>query len=194
MGLSPEFVLKIILAGFLGSIVGIERARSGQSAGVRTNMMIAVASCLFTWLGIDVFSRLSGGSQDTARLAAQVVSGVGFLGAGTMLQTKNKIRGLTTAATIWLVAAIGMTVGVGEYWSAVFVTGFALVALVLLAPISENIKDTAGVRYKQRQEHARHVHDRDEEKRKRMEALMLWLELKKDIDEHHDESVTVDDD
>jgi uncharacterized membrane protein YhiD involved in acid resistance len=150
---------------------------------------------LFTWLGVDVFTKLSSGSQDTARIAAQVVSGVGFLGAGTMLQTKNKIRGLTTAATIWLVAAIGMTVGVGEYGSAIFVTGFALVALILLAPISENIKDTAGVRYKQRKEHAKHIHDRDEEKRKRMEALMLWLELKKDIDDHqHEEDVMVEDD
>lgn len=192
MGLSPEFMLRIILAGVLGSIVGIERARSGQSAGVRTNMMIAVASCMFTWLGVEVFSRHSNGPQDTARIAAQVVSGVGFLGAGTMLQTKNKIRGLTTAATIWLVAAVGMSVGVGEYWSAVFVTVFALVALVILAPISENIKETAVERYKERKEYEKHTHDTEVEKRKRMEALMLYLELKKDVDQ--DEDVTIDDD
>ena len=192
MGLSPEFVLKIILAGALGSIVGIERARSGQSAGVRTNMMIAVASCMFTWLGVEVFSKHSAAPQDTARIAAQVVSGVGFLGAGTMLQSKNKIRGLTTAATIWLVAAIGMTVGVGEYWSAVFVTVFALVTLVLLAPISESIKETSVERYKVRKEHEKHTHETAEDKRRRMEALMLYLELKKD-ENQEEEDVTVED-
>jgi putative Mg2+ transporter-C (MgtC) family protein len=191
MGLSLEFMFKIILASVLGSIVGIERARSGQSAGVRTNMMIALASCMFTWLGVEVFTQHSQTPQDTARIAAQVVSGVGFLGAGTMLQTKNKIRGLTTAATIWLVAAIGMTVGVGEYWSAVFVTIFALIALVILAPVSESIKETAGERFKERKEYAKHTHDTEVEKRKRMEALMLWLELKKDADQDRD--VTVED-
>jgi len=186
MTLSPEFILKIILAGGLGAVVGLERARSGQSAGVRTNVMIAVASCLFTWLGIEVFSKLSESPQDTARIAAQVVSGVGFLGAGTMLQSKNKIRGLTTAATIWLVAAVGMTVGVGEYWSAVFVTVVALIALVILAPISEQIKETATERYKERKEHEKHLHESEEDKRKRLEALMLWLDLKKDEDEEED--------
>lgn len=191
MTLSSEFVLRIILAGVLGSIVGIERARSGQSAGVRTNLMIAVASCLFTWLGAEIFNQQSSGPQDSARLAAQVVSGVGFLGAGTMLQTKNKIRGLTTAATIWMVAAIGMTVGIGEYWSAVFVTVFALIALILLAPVSDQIQRTAVNRYKERQEHQKHLHETQEQKRKRMEALMLYLELKKEMEEDGD--VTVDD-
>jgi putative Mg2+ transporter-C (MgtC) family protein len=191
MALSPEFVLRIMLAGALGSIVGIERARSGQSAGVRTNLMIAVASCLFTWLGSEIFNKHSTGPQDSARLAAQVVSGVGFLGAGTMLQTKNKIRGLTTAATIWLVAAIGMTVGVGEYWSAVFVTGFALIALVLLAPVSGHLQQTAVERYKERKEYEKHLHESHEEKRKRMEAYMLWLELRNT--DHDDEDITVDD-
>ena len=191
MILSPEFILKIILSAILGSIVGIERARSGQSAGVRTNLMIAVASCMFTWLGVEVFSKLSQSPQDTARISAQVVSGVGFLGAGTMLQSKNKIRGLTTAATIWLVAAIGMTVGVGEYWSAVFVTGFALIALVVLAPVSERIKETSGERYKERKEYQKHQHESHEEKRKRMEALMLYLELKNESEDDHD--VTIDD-
>lgn len=191
MELSPEFMFRIFLASVLGSIVGIERARSGQSAGVRTNMMIALASCMFTWLGVEVFTQQSGAPQDTARIAAQVVSGVGFLGAGTMLQTKNKIRGLTTAATIWLVAAIGMTVGVGEYWSAVFVTIFALIALVILAPVSENIRETAVERYKERKEYEKHTHDTEAEKRKRMEALMLYLELKKNAAQ--DEDVTVED-
>jgi putative Mg2+ transporter-C (MgtC) family protein len=196
MTLSPEFVLRIALSGVLGAIVGLERSRSGQSAGIRTNVMIAVASCLFTWLGVDIFSKFGTAPQDSARIAAQVVSGVGFLGAGTMLQTKNKIRGLTTAATIWLVAAVGMTVGVGEYWSAVFVTFIAVVALILLAPVSTRIKETATERYKERKEYEKHIHETEEERKKRMEALMLWLERRghsEDNDDDEDDDVTIDD-
>ncbi len=195
MELAPEFVLRIILAGVLGAIVGLERARSGQSAGIRTNVMIAISSCLFTWLGIEVFSAFGSGIQDPARIAAMVVSGVGFLGAGTMLQTKNKIRGLTTAATIWLVAAVGMTVGVGEYWSAVFVTFFALIALILLAPWSEQVKTSAELKFTAQKEYQKHLKETDKEKQKRLEAMMLWLELKKDEqdeDEEH-EDVLIED-
>ena len=105
--------------------------------------MIAVASCLFTFLGVEAFPTDSSMPRDSARIAAQIVSGVGFLGAGTMIQTKNKIRGLTTASTIWLVAAVGMTVGVGLYGGAIFVTIFGVVALVLLAPISDRLSQLA---------------------------------------------------
>ncbi len=138
-----SLVPKIILSAVLGAVLGIERARSGQSAGIRTNMMIAVASCLFTFMGAEVFSNEGTGPRDTARVAAQVVTGVGFLGAGTLLQTKNKVRGLTTAATIWLVAAIGVAVGGGLYLGAIFVTVFAVLALIVLAPISNWLQQEA---------------------------------------------------
>ncbi len=163
MTLSSEFVLRIVLSGVLGSVVGIERARSGQSAGVRTNMMIAVASCMFTWLALEIFGKQYNEPQNAGRIAPQVISGVGFLGAGTLQQSKNKIRGLTTAATIWLVAAIGMSVGVGEYWNAIFVTIFALIALVILAPASERIKESAVERYKERKHYEKQLHKSHEE-------------------------------
>ncbi|MDX1521226.1 MAG: MgtC/SapB family protein, partial [Anaerolineae bacterium] len=93
MDLTLRLMARISLAALLGAILGIERSRAGQSAGIRTNMMIAVASCLFTFLGAEAFPMDGPGPRDPARVAAQIVSGVGFLGAGTLLQTKNKIRG-----------------------------------------------------------------------------------------------------
>lgn len=182
MELTLDLMSKIVLSAVLGAILGIERSRAGQSAGVRTNMMIAVASCLFTFLGADVFATEGAGPQDTARVAAQVVSGVGFLGAGTLLQTKNKIRGLTTAATIWLVAAIGMAVGAGLYWGAILVTVFAIIALIVLAPISHHLEEMA----KENQKVLKM-----EQKRKREELKHWWGE--EDDDDDEDKHVTVED-
>jgi putative Mg2+ transporter-C (MgtC) family protein len=105
-------------------------------------MVIAVSSCLFTILSVEAFP-LQGSAQDTARVAAQIVTGVGFLGAGALLQTKSHVRGLTTAATIWLVAALGMAAGAGMYFLAVFTTVLTTVALVILRPISASLERRA---------------------------------------------------
>jgi len=140
---------KITLAALLGSILGLERVWGGHPAGLRTNMMIAVSSCLFTILSIEGFP-LRGSAQDTARVAAQIVTGVGFLGAGALLQTKTHIRGLTTAATIWLVAAIGMAVGAGAYFIAIFTTILSTIMLALLAPISERLETRGEARLRAR--------------------------------------------
>ncbi len=133
---------KIILAAVLGGIVGFEREWHGRPAGLRTNILIAMASCLFTILSVQGFP-LHGASQDTGRVAAQIVSGVGFLGAGALLHNRNKIKGLTTAATVWLVAAVGMTVAVGGYALAIFTTLVATAVLQLLRPVSQQIKEYA---------------------------------------------------
>ena len=186
MDLTLMLISRVTVAAFLGAILGIERSRSGQSAGVRTNLMISIASCLFTFLGAEAF--LVEGSvipRDPARVAAQIVSGVGFLGAGTLLQTKNKIRGLTTAATIWLVAAIGMAAGIGFYGGAIFVTIFAVVALTLLAPVSDYLgSEAAELRKLQKQQ-------LKEEK----EQLKHWWLWRKDDDDDDDDEhkVTVED-
>ncbi len=102
-----------------------------------------IRSCLFTILSIEGFP-LQGAAQDTARVAAQIVTGVGFLGAGAMLQARGNIRGLTTAAGIWLVAAIGMAVGCGAYFLAVFATILSTIWLILLAPVSHRLEQRAG--------------------------------------------------
>jgi len=140
--LNWEMVIKITLAALLGAIVGLERVWGGHPAGLRTNMLIAISSCVFTILSIEGFPR-RGASQDTARVAAQIVTGVGFLGAGALLQAKGHVRGLTTAASIWLVAAIGMAVGTGFYSIAVFTTILSATLLVLLAPASRRLERQA---------------------------------------------------
>jgi putative Mg2+ transporter-C (MgtC) family protein len=191
MEITVDFIWKMILSAGLGAIFGIERAKHGQDAGIRTNMMISLASCLFTYIGVTALSPNPDLPPDT-RIPAQIVIGVGFLGAGTLLQTKNKIRGLTTASTIWLVSAIGMAVGVGMYWGAIFVTVLSTIALILLAPISEGIKETSIEHFEAQKRYEKSKQQSDKAKQKRLEALRLWLELNHDHNdelEHQDDSV-----
>lgn len=132
---------RIVVAGALGAFLGAERRFHGQDAGVRTGSMIAAGSCLFTVLSTTSFG--SAETVDVTRIASQVVTGVGFLGAGTVLKMENRVRGLTTAANIWFTAAIGMTIGVGNYLLGLLVTLFALFALIVLQPISEWLRKSS---------------------------------------------------
>ena len=134
-----EQALQMLVALLLGGIVGLEREWHGRSAGLRTNMIVAMGACLFTILSLTGFP--STGTADPARVAAQIVSGIGFLGAGLILQHKNHVRGLTTAATVWLVAAIGMAVGVKAYFLATVATLLATFVLNMLRPISKELID-----------------------------------------------------
>lgn len=146
---------RVTLAALLGGIIGIEREWRGRPAGFRTNILIAIGACLFTIVSIEGFPLAGSGARDTSRVAAQIVSGVSFLGAGALLQTRNKTKGMTTAATIWLVAAIGMTVGVGAYFLAVFSTLLTAAVLQLLLPVSKLVE----------QEAQEHKHEGKREKR-----------------------------
>jgi putative Mg2+ transporter-C (MgtC) family protein len=146
---------QVTLAALLGGIIGIEREWRGRPAGFRTNILISLGSCLFTILSIEGFP-VKGNAQDTARIAAQIVSGVGFLGAGALLQTRNKTKGMTTAATIWLVAAIGMAVGVKAYFLAVFTTLLTAAVLQLLLPVSKLVEEEGRL-------HKRRAHVDDED-------------------------------
>jgi len=122
-----EILLKVILASVLGGIIGLERELSHKEAGLRTNILIAIGSTLLTVLSI----KISEGSKvaDPGRIASQIVTGIGFLGAGAIIQARFAVHGLTTAATIWTVAAIGIAVGSGFYLFSLLVT--ILVVLVL---------------------------------------------------------------
>ena len=106
-----DFIVKVFLALVLGGIMGLEREYNDKPAGYATNSIICLGAALFTMLSL--YMAEMGG--DPGRIAAQIVSGVGFLGAGAILREGNKISGLTTAAAVWLVAAIGMAVGFGQY-------------------------------------------------------------------------------
>jgi putative Mg2+ transporter-C (MgtC) family protein len=121
-----ELLLQLALAVLLGGVIGLERELSGKPAGLRTNVLISTGATLFTVLSLH----LAGVRGDPARVAAQILPGVGFIGAGTILHTRGAVSGLTSAATIWVVAAIGMAVGSGAYVEGVGTT--ALVIAVLL--------------------------------------------------------------
>ncbi len=126
-------VFKLVLSMVLGVLVGVERKRKGQIAGVRTFALISMGACMAMLLSIyvpQVYLGLKNG--DPGRIAAQVITGVGFLGGGAMIHMKGSVRGLTTAAGIWMTATIGMAVGGGMYWCSILATGLILVTLVLL--------------------------------------------------------------
>ncbi len=133
-------IFKLMLSMVLGSIVGYERKRKGQIAGVRTFSLIAMGSTLAMLLSIYVPQEYLGlKNGDPSRIAAQVVSGIGFLGAGAIIQMKGSVRGLTTAAGIWMVAALGMAVGVGLYIVSIAATLLILFILLLLERIEHRI-------------------------------------------------------
>lgn len=123
--LNLELLVQLLLAVLLGGAIGIERELKGKPAGLRTNILICLAAVLFTSLSV----RLSQGRGDPGRLAAQILTGVGFIGAGTILHTRGAVTGLTSAATIWIVTAIGIALGSRAYVEALGAT--VLVMLVL---------------------------------------------------------------
>lgn len=124
--MSLELLFGLTLAILLGGLVGLEREVRGKPTGVRTTILICLGAVLFTRLSQGV--ELGGG--DPGRLAAQIITGVGFLGAGAILRTRGTITGLTSAATIWAVTAIGMSIGVGAHGDAVGATSLVLLVLV----------------------------------------------------------------
>jgi putative Mg2+ transporter-C (MgtC) family protein len=134
MPLYPEILTKIILAILLGGLIGGEREARDKSAGFRTIIMICVGATLFTMLS----SLLSAGN-DPARIAANIVTGIGFLGAGAIVRDGSRITGLTTASTIWLAAAVGMAVGGGAYLLAIVVTLLALLVLWVFPALEQKI-------------------------------------------------------
>ena len=125
----------LVMAVLLGGAVGLERELGGKPAGLRTNILICVGAALFTQLSISLPGRI-----DAGRIAAQIVSGVGFLGAGTILHTKGSISGLTSAATIWMVAAIGVAVGAGKVYEAAGATLLVIIVLAVLGRVESPLK------------------------------------------------------
>jgi len=127
MNVDLEIALRLLLATFLGAVIGFQREMSGKEAGLRTNMLICLGSALLTVISIYGFP-----GSDPARVAAGVATGIGFIGAGVILhRTGGVVTGLTTAATIWTVAGIGMAAGAGLYIVSSVATALALVILVL---------------------------------------------------------------
>jgi putative Mg2+ transporter-C (MgtC) family protein len=130
--LSPwlEMILRFLLAVGLGAGIGYQRERSGKAAGLRTHILVSSGAALFTLVSIYGFT---GATVDISRVAAGVVVGIGFIGAGVILrgQREKEVAGLTTAATIWITAAIGLAAGAGMYWVSVIATAVAVGVLFL---------------------------------------------------------------
>jgi|SRR5689334_23940266 len=137
--LSAAF-LRLALAAVLGGAIGLEREFHRKPAGLRTNMLISLGSALFAILSVEVGA--GAGSPD--RIAAQVVTGIGFLGAGAILRTGENVHGLTTAATIWVNAAIGMAAGLGSYTVATVSAAITLIVLALLPFMERFFEKRAG--------------------------------------------------
>lgn len=130
-----EILLRFLLASLWGGIVGIEREYRSKSAGFRTMTLISIGACFFTVMSLGI-----GNPANPDRIASNIVTGIGFLGAGVIFRGENQVSGITTAATIWAVAAVGMGIGAGYYIPAAFACIFILIILALL-PYVETLID-----------------------------------------------------
>lgn len=127
MTLELELILRLVIAGLLGGLIGYEREIRAKGAGIRTHFLVALASALF--MLVSQYGFADSERYDAARVAAQVVSGIGFIGAGIIIFQKNSVRGLTTAAGLWVTSAIGLSIGCGLYALAGVTTALVLICL-----------------------------------------------------------------
>jgi putative Mg2+ transporter-C (MgtC) family protein len=141
--ISPEqMILRLVVAAVLGSLVGLERERLEWAAGMRTHALVSLGSALFMVVSIFGFDDVLNERHvilDPSRVAAQVASGIGFIGAGTIILRREIVKGLTTAASIWAVAAVGLAVGGGMFVAGVAATLLALALLVLAKPVKKRL-------------------------------------------------------
>jgi putative Mg2+ transporter-C (MgtC) family protein len=137
-----ELATRLLTAALLGALLGFEREIRQKSAGLRTNILIAIGSALFTLMSYEFGAE---GKGDPGRVAAQIVTGIGFLGAGAIMRTGGSVQGLTTAATVWVNAAVGVAAGGGEYHIAFIATAVTLAALLVLAPLERVIAERFGI-------------------------------------------------
>lgn len=129
-----EIFVRLLVAALLGALIGLDRERQNQPAGLRTHIILVTGAALAMTLSINMsmqFSKVAP-NGDPSRLAAQVLSGIGFLGAGAIMRYGSSIKGMTTATSLWTMAVVGLVVGAGYYWVAIGTTGFLLVALTAL--------------------------------------------------------------
>ena len=129
-----QIVLRLLLAASVGGLLGAEREMRRKSAGFRTNILIAIGSCVFTIIGTSF------GAGDPSRVTAQIVTGIGFLGAGSIMHSGDSVRGMTTAAMIWVNAALGAAAGLGQFRLVMLAGALTLAVLLILAPIERSIE------------------------------------------------------
>lgn len=134
MNIEWEMAIRLLLSCILGGFIGYERESHRKAAGLRTHILVSIGSCLIMILSIKIYESVQGFTNaDPSRLAAQVVSGIGFLGAGSIIKDGPTVRGLTTAASLWVVSAVGLAIGSGYYMGALMATGLVLLTLTILS-------------------------------------------------------------
>jgi putative Mg2+ transporter-C (MgtC) family protein len=134
-----DFAARLVVTAALGALIGAEREIHGHPAGIRTHMLVALGSGTFTLMSLHGFGQGTGTGNDATRIAAQIVSGIGFLGAGAILKDGVVIRGLTTAASLWATAAVGMAAGAAEYVIALVSAAIILVSLWPINALAERL-------------------------------------------------------
>jgi len=145
MSFQFDIMLRLILAAGLGAALGIEREVRGHQAGVRTHMLVALGSAVFTVMSIYGFPQVAGSApSDPSRISAQIVTGIGFLGAGAIVKYGTNVRGLTTAASLWVVASVGLAAGAGAYFLAAAGAAIALLALWPLQILVSKLRLSGG--------------------------------------------------
>ena len=133
-----QYALRLVLALVIGGLIGLEREFKGKPAGMRTNMLMCMGSCLIMIISLEV-ARQMGGTADPGRIAAQVVTGVGFLGAGTIIRSRFHVSGLTTAATIWILSALGLAIGAGYIILSVLCAVLITITLIAIRYVEDAI-------------------------------------------------------
>ena len=142
MMLNMDFVIRLLVAGILGTIIGLDREYRAKEAGYRTHFLVSLGSALImivSQYGFQEIIKESSVTLDPSRVAAQVVSGIGFIGAGTIIFQKQLVRGLTTAAGIWATSGIGLAIGAGMYWLGISATILTLIGLEALSYLFKSI-------------------------------------------------------
>jgi len=134
MHISYEMLIQFLMAAIWGGLVGLEREYRSKAAGFRTMIMISIGSCFFTMMSIMI-----GGTSNPDRIASNIVTGIGFLGAGVIFRGETRVNGITTAATIWAVAAVGMGIGAGYYLYSAIASVFILIVLAILPRIERRV-------------------------------------------------------
>jgi len=133
-----EIIIRIVIIIILSGLIGLERERRQKPAGLRTNILVGLGSTVITLVALNVLISFNpSGTVDIGRIIGQIITGIGFLGAGAIIQARGAIHGLTTAATIWVVSAIGISVGIGYYYTAIIATLATLIVLFILGRVEQ---------------------------------------------------------
>jgi len=146
-------IIKVAVAALLGAVVGFERELARKVAGIRTHALVCLASALFTSISVDAFKEYIGTvGYDPSRIISNIIVGIGFIGAGAILKQGSRVEGTTTAASLWAIAAIGVTVGVGLFKEAIIITALIYTVLYIVWFVEQEMRKKFGAIYKSEEE------------------------------------------